>query len=358
MSRSWGANVAWAALATSTALTVPGIRLTLPDDHLGLGFSLNSGALAQQSPLSIPQGGIGNNASPSAGQLPIAQTASTTAWETITGCTLTTAGTLTCPTGSGTIVAGTGLSGGTITNNGTIAFQTIAADTYLGNTGTAAGVPSAVSICNYDSIITSGTSWTAPACITSNTVVHIKVAAGGGGGGGSNTSADMGGPGGGAAGFEIVGTNIFSSGSAYPYAIGQGGTAGGTASAGGTGGTSDIVIAGTTYAASGGAGGLANLSAQAVTAGGTIVAGGTPTVSVPGIVGLTLSPGTAGNLGVGGGGPFGVGAGATTTGATGVNGTAATGFGAGGSGGRSASGSAQTGGQGSSGLLEIILNGS
>lgn len=48
--------------------------------------------------------------------------------------------------GSSTIVAGAGLSGGTITTTGTVAFQTIAAGDVLANTATVAAVPTATAV--------------------------------------------------------------------------------------------------------------------------------------------------------------------------------------------------------------------
>lgn len=65
-----------------------------------------------------------------------------------TGLSLSTAGTLssTISPGITQLVAGTGLSGGTITGTGTVALQTIAADTLLGNVGTVSAIPSGVPI--------------------------------------------------------------------------------------------------------------------------------------------------------------------------------------------------------------------
>jgi hypothetical protein len=66
-------------------------------------------------------------------------------------------GTLSAAGGVGTIVAGTGLSGGTITSSGTVALATRTAHTMMGNPGTAAATPSDITIGTGLTLSTAGT---------------------------------------------------------------------------------------------------------------------------------------------------------------------------------------------------------
>lgn len=295
---------------------------------LGLPFALNVGvALAQQQFVS---GGT-----PSAGQLPVGQSGGTYTPQSVTGCTLSATGSLTCAAGITSLVLSPPLTGGTITATGT----------------------AGISICNYDTILNAGTSWTSPACVTSNTTTKIEECAAGGGGGGSNSGAEMGVPGGAGAGLILgPGTNLIAASTAYTIAFGNGGTAGAAGVAGGTGGSASIIVSGTTYAALGGAGGAANASVGTMTAGGAAPSNGT--VNIAGQNGWESGTGTTGNISAGGNGPFGMGSGAAQFATTGTNGSSATGFCSGGAGGRSSGGSSQTGGTGSGPMLHITLGGS
>ena len=101
-------------------------------------------------------------------------------------------------------------------------------------------------------ILTSGTTYTAPAGCTS---IYVEVVAGGGGGAGaSGSNASSGGGGGGYA------AKLFSvsPSTAYSYLIGAPGNAGSSGSAGGTGGTTSFTVGGVTVSASGGVGGQPN----------------------------------------------------------------------------------------------------
>lgn len=225
-----------------------------------------------------------------------------------------------------------------------------------GGTITATGT-AGISICNYDTILNAGTSWTSPACVTSNTTTKIEECAAGGGGGGSNSGAEMGVPGGAGAGLILgPGTNLIAANTSYTIAFGNGGTAGAAGVAGGTGGSASIIVAGTTYAALGGAGGAANASVGTMTAGGAAPSNGT--VNIAGQNGWESGTGTTGNISAGGNGPFGMGTGAAQFATTGSNGSSATGFCSGGSGGRSSGGSSQTGGTGSGPMIHITGSGS
>lgn len=126
-------------------------------------------------------------------------------------------------------------------------------------------------------VITSSGSFTTPSNITTSTIFNIyMVGAGGGTGGTTNNGAGSISNGGGAgeeAFFQVTGLNPST---AYTCTIGAGGTAGAiTPTAGGTGGTTSIVINSTTYSCVGGSGsaGANNSITATPTAGGTGGAG-------------------------------------------------------------------------------------
>jgi hypothetical protein len=202
----------------------------------------------------------------------------------------------------------------------------------------------------YETWLTSGTSWTSPSWVDSNTTVTIYGCGGGGGGGGTNNDGDVG-AGGGAGGlFIYTAANAISASTAYTIAIGAAGSGGSAGSAGGSGGATTLTIGSTTYTANGGHGGSANQTLASAT-GGTASNG---TINVTGQSGWG-SYGNGGGTGWSFGGNSIFGGGGATVG--GGNGSAG-GICAGGSGGDGSSGSNQTGGAGGSGLLHIIVSGS
>ena len=157
-------------------------------------------------------------------------------------------------------------------------------------------------------LLTSGTSWTCPANVTS---INLTLIAGGGGGCRSNNTY----PGCGGGGGGVVRTNGLAvvAGSSYAYAIGGGGAAGAASNTAGTAGGSTTFTGSTS--ATGGPGG--SLTLLAVKAAGTL--GGGVGLWYQGIV-----------YSEGGGSPMGIG-GVYSIGTT----CAATGYGAGGYGGLS-----------------------
>lgn len=209
--------------------------------------------------------------------------------------------------------------------------------------------------------LTSGTSWTSPAGVTSSTIFKITLVGGGGGGGGSlGTFAATGG--GGSGGMTMAFVSGLAASTGYTIAIGAGGSGGAaTPAAGGTGGNTTISINSTTYTAngaaatpsssgsgvnfsSGGAGGTAS------SVNGTIFQAGDP--GQPAVNLASTFPG-AGN---GGRSPFGGGGGvAGLAPAGGGSGTGGAGGGAGAGGGGSASGSASVGKVGGAGVNGAIL---
>lgn len=213
----------------------------------------------------------------------------------------------TLPVGNG----GTGATSLTLNNvllgNNTSAPQTVAPGTsgnVLASNGTtwaSTSLPSATG--TRAEVFTTGTSqsWTIPSGVTA---VKVTIIGGGGGGGGSTTSGPCctpnGGAGGGAGGTAI---QYFTGVSGtMTYTVGAGG-ARGTTSTGTTGGTSSVVYSGTTYSATGGAGGTVG-----VNPGGGL--GGTGSAATINISGGTGSPGlytVAGGIPapLGGGAPLG-----------------------------------------------------
>lgn len=198
------------------------------------------------------------------------------------------------------------------------------------------------------SFITSGTTYTTPANINTNTLFKFVLIGGGGGGGGANTAA-AGGCGGGSSGSCIIWVTGLSPSTAYTIAIGAAGTAGtNAASSGGAGGNTTLTVGATTYTARGGGGGGVGTVGGA---GGTCTNG---TINITGQRGddndgASTSPGTSGGnslFGFGGGYAQG-GSGAAVTG------YAATGYGGGGGGGAFSGGTKAGGGVGTQGCIVV-----
>lgn len=213
--------------------------------------------------------------------------------------------------------------------------------------------------------LTSGTSWTSPAGVTSSTIFKITLVGGGGGGGGSlGTFAATGG--GGSGGMTVAFVSGLAASTGYTIAIGAGGSGGAaTPAAGGTGGNTTISINSTTYTAngaaatpsssgsginfsSGGAGGTAS------SVNGTIFQAGDPGQPAVNLASTFPGAGNGGRSPLGGGGGV-----AGLAPAGGGAGTGGAGGGAGAGGGGSASGSAsvgKVGGAGSNGAILIEWN--
>jgi hypothetical protein len=175
--------------------------------------------------------------------------------------------------------------------------------------------------------ITSGTTYTTPANITTNTQFEFTLIGGGGGGASSNAASTHSSTGGGASGCRVF-TSGLSPSTAYTITIGAAGSGGASGSVGTDGGSTTLVIGATTYTAGGG-----NTPAAVTGAGGT---GGTATNGTININGQAGSPSmavfTSGGLSAGsspwGWGLGGVGLPPSVSGA----GNVGTGYGAGGGG--------------------------
>jgi hypothetical protein len=199
--------------------------------------------------------------------------------------------------------------------------------------------------------ITTGTTYTTPVFITTETQFIITLVGGGGGGGGVSAAGTTNHSGGGGAGaVGIISISGLTPNTAYTIVLGAAGiagTGGGGGGTGGTGGTTSIVINGTTYQALGGTGG-----APASGGIGGSVGTGTFVLSIKGqnggdgsAVNSTSAPaGMGGNTGLG----YGLGGPSFIT-ASGAN-NVATGYGGGGGGGSTAS---NAGGAGTGGLIVI-----
>lgn len=242
--------------------------------------------------------------------------------------------TLTATT-NGTITTLSGLTSAPVLNHvGTIA-------TGLWNGTASAG----------QSFLTSGTTYTTPSTVSTNTRFKFTCIGGGGGGSGfSATGASAAGGGGGAGGILYV-TGLTPS-TSYTVSIGGGGSGGsGAGGAGGNGGSTTITIGATTYTARGGSGVTTTGSTNAN--GG---AGGTAsnfTINITGHQGEGADNNNPSTGGAGGDSPWGWGLGGASLGAGG-NGNPATGFGGGGGGSHGAGG--PTGGAGSAGMILIEWN--
>ena len=200
------------------------------------------------------------------------------------------------------------------------------------------------------SIVTSGTTWTSPAGITSSTIFEFTViGAGGGGGGGSNPGAAGGGGGGGTAIYSVSG---LAPSTGYTIAIGAGGTGGSSGGGGFSGGNTTITINGTTITGSGGGGGANSGScgtANGVTTCSQGGAGGTATNGTLNIRGEAGKNGsTAAVAGANGGSSAGYGTGGTGS-LGGSNGGAGNGKGGGGGGGSGVN----SGGVGAPGVIIV-----
>lgn len=196
------------------------------------------------------------------------------------------------------------------------------------------------------SFITSGTTYTTPANISSNTQFKFTLIGGGGGGGGFAAAGESA-SGGGGGGGGIVWVTGLSPSTGYTIAIGAAGTGGIATTPGnaGSGGNTTLTIGATTYTARGGAGSGGGSSNNNGGAGGTT---SNFTIGVTGQQGNGATAAAAA-LGSGGNSPFGLGLGGPALGVGGV-GLAGSGCGAGGGG---AHGSANTGGPGTAGCIIV-----
>lgn len=205
-----------------------------------------------------------------------------------------------------------------------------------------------------EQLITTGTTWTSPSNITTNSLVEFWLVGGGGGGGGAKGTF-AGACGGGYGGVAYLALTGLSPSTSYVIAIGGGG-AGGTITPtnGSTGGNTTLTIGATTYTAGGGGGGFLTTSTSIGWIGGG--GGGNTTNATISIGGAQGFPGigfSSGNVLAGAGASGLFGAGGTNNG-TGQNGTQATiGFGGGGGGAASGSATGFSGGAGAAGCILV-----
>ena len=213
--------------------------------------------------------------------------------------------TITAGQGTNSITVTVGLMGGNITV------------TPANSCGNGTTYSSAVTV-NLSIIITTGTTWTCPAGVTS---INVECRGGGGGGGGASTT--NGAAGGGAGGSYSKVSNItVVPNNTYPYTVGTGGTAGSTAgTSGGIGGTSTFNTS--TVIAVGGTGGTGATTAAAYAGGTGTTTGNSVGINFPGGNGAS---GIVSSIGGGGGG----GAGSTASGGNGGTSGAGSAAGAGG----------------------------
>jgi trimeric autotransporter adhesin len=249
-------------------------------------------------------------------------------------------------TGSAATVSGTNV----VTNSN---LSQVPGDTLKGNnTGstanvsdlTVAQVRAMLGLESGSQFITSGTTFTTAANITSSTNFKFTMIGGGASGASANVAA-IHSPGGGAGGGVILYITGLAPSTGYTIAIGAGGAATASGSAGNGGGNTTLTISATTYTAGGG-----NAAAATSGPGGT---GGSATNGTINIVGGSggASMAVASSAGLpGGSSPFGFGfGGAGVPASTAASGNPGTGFGAGGGG--SASNGAPTGGAGTNGMI-------
>lgn len=200
--------------------------------------------------------------------------------------------------------------------------------------------------------ITSGTTYTTPANITTRTVFKFTLIGGGGGGGGINTTNAKG-AGGGSAGVGVIFKTGLTASTAYTIAIGAAGAGGtGTPTVGGNGGDTTLTIGATTYTAGGGVGGPDTVSNGVGGTGGTCTGF---TINIPGQNGQgngTASAVSSGSAGGNSGMGFGLG-GVGYVAFVGLDGYSGTGFGSGGAGG---AGLAGIGGGGAPGAILVEWN--
>jgi hypothetical protein len=149
------------------------------------------------------------------------------------------------------------ITGSAVAFEGTLPSQTGNAGEYLTTDGTVASwgvITEAGQLLRAPQVLTSGTSYTAPANCTA---IYVEAVGGGGGGGGTGKNGAA--PGGGAGGYCARYFTVVA-GVSYTYGVGAGGAAGlGTNSitggAGGAGGSTTFTVGGTTITSNGGAGG-------------------------------------------------------------------------------------------------------
>lgn len=192
-------------------------------------------------------------------------------------------------------------------------------------------------------LVTSGTSFTTPSNITTNTTFKIHVIGAGGGGGGINTGGGSA-SGGGGGGVALVWITGLTPSTTYTCAIGTGGSGGGSPGDGTDGGNTTLTIGATTYTGGGGGKGIGAVS-SAGGAGGTATNG---TINFTGQNGgdspalsAASTDGNGGNSALG----FGLGGALSRPQTSGKSGS---GYGGGGSGGK---GTAQSGGNGANGAI-------
>jgi hypothetical protein len=237
---------------------------------------------------------------------------------------------------TGNVLIGTTTDSGTqkLQVNGNSGVGTVTTGTWNGTV--TAGV----------SFLTTGTTYTTPANITTNTLFKFTLVGGGAGGSSPNAAADHGSAGG-AGGGLILYISGLSPSTAYTISIGAAGTGGASGAVGNPGGNTTLIIGATTYTASGG-------SAAATTTGSGGVGGAATngTINIAGQNGGGGSTVATATGGQGGDAAFGLGLGGASIGAgiTG-NGISGTGFGAGGGG--SAGSGGPTGGNGTQGCILV-----
>ena len=200
-------------------------------------------------------------------------------------------------------------------------------------------------------VLTSGTSWTAPAGVT-----KIKVYATGGGASGSGCSTGVNPKAGGGGGGGGTAVKIFTvtSGASYTYAIGAGGAAGTAGnSPGNAGGSTTFTVGATTITANGGGVGSEFRSGGA---GGTATSGDLNLTGAPGIgtfvdgfSGSSRLPSGNGGASFWGGGGVGI----LNVSGQSTDGNPGTAFGSGGSGGTDNGTANRSGGAGANGVVVI-----
>jgi hypothetical protein len=237
----------------------------------------------------------------------------------------------------------------------------LAGETLLFNDGTgftvydsAGGIKQAGRTGRYlrTTVLTSGTSYTTGPDVNT---IFVRMIGGGGQGGGCAATIGCVGSGGGSGGYAEK-TFAVSPNTAYTYAIGAGGTTGGTGANGQAGADTTFAVGATTVTAKGGSGGIQGTSISVPVLGG---AGGT--ISTNGDVNTSGTPGegcittgTAANNRSGSGASSLAGGGANAVlEATNTTGTAAGGFGSGGSGAATSAATARAGGAGSNGVIMV-----
>ena len=264
-------------------------------------------------------GSNGNNAS--TGNIAVSSPISSSSANNLS---LTAAGTITVNSGAAISVGSLTLSGSTGIQLGSN-ITTTGAQSYTGALGLLAdltltssnngaitfnnSVDSAGPGGTYAAALTSGSSWTVPAAVTT-----FKVWAIGAGGGGAGAIASDGTSGGGGGAGGIAYKTFTTSSGSVSYSLGGGGTYGTAAASGSGGGGTTVTYGspGTSISASGGGGG--NYQSTTAAAGGT---GSGGDGSATGGTGA----GASGDMGGGGGGGIGGGAGTTNGSAGGTGGT-------------------------------------